>query len=239
MLSHGAVASRFLGKDVVNGVFADWRTSSVRPETKAALGMLARLTRRPLEFGPDDMVPLLDLKVTPAGIEQAVVVGGYIFNYQNRMADALGADIPKDKVKRAGIMLNLGGRAMLPDRKADREMAASGGMIPAKVQNMVNLVIDGPCDSEAALWQAVFRRGMDQLGVEQKDTGIPDDLVHYVDTVARHAPDVTDQDVEGLLASGRSEAEVFEVTVAASVAAGFGRLSIAWDALSQALQPRG
>lgn len=150
------------------------------------------------------------------------------------MADALGADIPRDKVKRAGTILNLGGRAMRPDRKADREIAASGGVIPAKVQNMVNLVVDGPSDSEAALRQAVFRRGMDQLGFEQKPTGIPDDLVHYVDTVASYAPDVTDQDIEDLLAAGWSEAEVFEVTVAASVADGYGRLRIAWEALSHA-----
>jgi hypothetical protein len=228
MLSHGAVASRSLREAVDYESFADWQASRVRPETKAALGMLVKLTCQPLEFGPDDMTPLLDLGISPASIEQAVVVGGYIFGYQNRMADAMGADIPKDNVKRAG--------AMLPDRKADRTMAASGGVIPAEVQNMVSIVVDGPGDSDAALRQAIFRRGTSQLVFAQEDTDISDDLVHYLDTVARYVPDVTDQDIHDLLAAGWSEAEVFEITVAASIAAGYGRLKIAWNALSQAQQ---
>lgn len=102
VLSHGAVASRYLGEDVVYEAFADWTKARVRPEVKASLGMLAKLTLRPLEFGPGDMARLLETPISPAGIEQAVVIGGYVFSYQNRMADALGADIPKDKIKRAG-----------------------------------------------------------------------------------------------------------------------------------------
>ena len=35
-------------------------------------------------------------------IEQAVIGAAFVFNYQNRMADALGADIPRDKLQRAG-----------------------------------------------------------------------------------------------------------------------------------------
>jgi hypothetical protein len=196
--------------------------------------MLAKLTHQPLQFGPDDMKPLLNLRIPPKGIEQAVVVGGYIFNYQHRMADAMGADIPKDKVKRAGAMLNLSGRAMLPDRKADRELAASRGVIPAAVDNMVDRVVDGPGDSDAGLRQAVFRHGMGQLGFAETDTGLSADLVRYGDTVLRYAPEITDQDIKDLLAAGWSEAEVFEITVAASVAAGYGRLRIAWEALWQA-----
>ena len=231
MLSHGAVASRFLGEDVVYEAFADWTKARVRPEVRAVLGMLAKLTRQPQDFGPADMAPLLALKVPLAAIEQAVVVGGYIFNYQNRMADALGADIPQDKVKRAGAMLNLSGRAMLSDRQGEGDRVACNGAIPAEVQTMMESVVNGPGDTDAALRQAVFRRGIAYLGFPETNTEIPDGLTAYVDAITAHAAKITDQDVADLLAAGWSEAEVFEVTAAASVAAGYGRLKIAWAAL--------
>ncbi|MES0361531.1 MAG: hypothetical protein ABUK20_11495, partial [Anaerolineales bacterium] len=78
MLSHGAVASHFLGEAVVCEAFADWTTARVRPEVKAAQGMLAKLTRQPLEFGPAEVIPLLELGVSPAGIERAIG-GGRIY----------------------------------------------------------------------------------------------------------------------------------------------------------------
>ena len=45
----------------------------------------------------------------------------------------------------------------------------------------------------------------------------------YLEKVRLHAYRVTDDDVEALLASGLSEDEVFEATVAAAVAAGLAR----------------
>ena len=45
----------------------------------------------------------------------------------------------------------------------------------------------------------------------------------YLEKVRLHAYRVTDGDVEALLASGLSEDEVFEATVAAAVAAGLAR----------------
>ena len=216
--------------------FADWTNAQVRPEVKATLGMLAKLTKQPLDFSAADMTPLLDLGITPAAIEQAVIIGGFLFNYQNRMADAMGADVPPDKIKRAGRMLNMQGRSMLKDQQAAGEMAAFNGRIPPEIETLVESVTNGDGNSDKALRQAVFRRGMATLGFPETDTDIPQDLVHYVDTIARHAPDVTEQDIQELLGKGWSEAEIFEVTVAAALAAGYGRLQIAWQALAEALQ---
>lgn len=235
MLTHGAVASRYFGEDVVYEAFADWTTARVRPEVRATLGMLQKLTLRPQEFSPDDMVPMLELGVSPTGVAHAVVIGGYIFNYQNRMADAMGADVPPDKVDRAGTMLNLTGRGELKDRNAAGEAALSVNVMPPEIEAMVDSVTNGPGDTPIALRQAVFRRGMDHLGFSGPDAAIPDDLIDYVDMVTASAARITDEDVRGLLDGGRSEAEVFEVTVAASVAAGYGRLKIAWAALTAAL----
>lgn len=233
MLSHGAVASRFLGEDIVYEAFADWKTARVRPEVKATLGMLSKLTRQPLEFGPDDLRSLLKLGISPAGIERAVGEA-YIFNYQNRMADALGADIPKDKLKRAGAMLSLTSRGSLPDRQGKGEELPWDGRIPPPVEEMVQSVLHGPGDADLEIRQAVFQHAMSYLGFPHEDQPLPKNISPYIDKVIRQASEITDQDIKDLLAEGWSEAEIFEITVSAAVASGYGRLKIAWAALSQA-----
>jgi uncharacterized peroxidase-related enzyme len=234
MFSHGAVASRYLGEDVVNEAFEDWTKARVRPKVKAVLGMLAKLTRQPLEFGAADMKGLLDAGISPGAIEQAVIGAAFVFNYQNRMADALGADIPRDKLQRAGVMLNLMGQEELENNTNEGEMPSLDGVMPAEVMAFYKSVCQGEGDSEVRLRKAIVDWGLWSLGLEGDDAAIPDTLVDYVDTVIRHAPDVTEEDIEDLLSEGWSEAEIFEITVAAAFSAGYGRLKIAWAALSEA-----
>ena len=54
--------------------------------------------------------------------------------------------------------------------------------------------------------------------------GVPPALIDYVETVARHAYEVTDADVAALRRLGYSEEAIFELTVSAAVGAGLGRL---------------
>lgn len=234
MLSHGAVASRYFGKEVVYEAFSDWTKARVRPEAKATLGMLAKLTLSPRQFGAEDMYALLSIGVSVAAIEQAVMIGGFIFNYQNRMADALGADIPSDKIDRAGAMLNLEGRSILRDRLSDEKANNCNGKIPPEVDVLIKSIYDGAGETEVSLRQSIFRRGLAYLGFSETDIELPVSLNHYVDQISQHAADITDQDIHDLIATGWTESSVFEITVAASVAAGYGRLKIAWDALTSA-----
>jgi alkylhydroperoxidase family enzyme len=53
----------------------------------------------------------------------------------------------------------------------------------------------------------------------------------FLDKVRRHAYRVTDEDVEALKAAGHSEDEIFELTVAAAVAAGLERRAAALGVL--------
>ena len=55
---------------------------------------------------------------------------------------------------------------------------------------------------------------------------VPDVARTYADKVRRRAYTVTDGDVEGLLAAGLSEDDVFELTTSLAVAAGLER----WEA---------
>ncbi len=234
MLAHGAVASRFLGKDVVYEAFNDWTKARVRPETKAILGMLSKLTLRPKQFAMDDMYSLLKAGISVAAIEQAVMIGGFIFNYQNRMADALGADIPSDKIGRAGAMLNLERRRILKDRLVDGEMKSCDGIIPPEVEVLINSIYEGVGETEVSLRQSIFRRGLAYLGFPEAPIEIPESLTYYIDQISQHAADITDQDIKNLIEAGWTEASIFEVTVTASAAAGYGRLKIAWQALMSA-----
>jgi alkylhydroperoxidase family enzyme len=71
-------------------------------------------------------------------------------------------------------------------------------------------------------------RGYDVLIERLREAAGPDDSVPeaaraYVDTVRSNASLVTDADVEELKAAGYDEDRIFELTVAAAVAAGLER----------------
>ena len=63
------------------------------------------------------------------------------------------------------------------------------------------------------------------------ESAAPEAMADYLDKVQRHAPTVTDADVEALKAAGLSEDEIFEQTVATAVAAGLERLDAGMAAL--------
>ena len=67
--------------------------------------------------------------------------------------------------------------------------------------------------------------------VLERTGGVPQALSRYVDTVARHAYQVTDADVAGLKEAGYSDDAVFEITVAAAVGAAMHRLNRGMAAL--------
>jgi alkylhydroperoxidase family enzyme len=61
----------------------------------------------------------------------------------------------------------------------------------------------------------------------QPDRPPPAAFGPFLNKVRRHAYRVTDEDVEALKAAGHSEDEIFELTVAAAVAAGLERRAAA------------
>ena len=78
---------------------------------------------------------------------------------------------------------------------------------------------------DPALRRAAEARAGELAGGPPADVAaIPEDLRAYVDTVARHAYRVTDEDVEALRRAGYSEDAIFEVSAAVSVGAGMARL---------------
>lgn len=91
----------------------------------------------------------------------------------------------------------------------------------ADVDRLVRTVLDGPGALDPGIRRAAFENGA------IADAG----AARYVDTVARHAYRVTDEDVEFLRGSGFSEAQILELTIAAALGAGARRLDAALTAL--------
>ncbi len=59
---------------------------------------------------------------------------------------------------------------------------------------------------------------------ENTGGGLPAELATYVDKVARHAHQVTDEEVAALKQAGYSEDQLFEITVAAALGVAVRRL---------------
>lgn len=232
MLSHGAVASEYFGKDTVEAAFEDWSTAPLEPPLKATLGMLEMLTLQPQSFGPEDVRKVLDAGIRPSGVEHAVLVGGFLFNVQNRLVDAFGCDLPRDKAQRAGKVLNLVGRRKARRKKGEPE--AYAGTIPEEVENLTRAVREGAGVTTPELRTAAEARTAALTGATRPELPVPDTLEEYLGLVAWRAGDVTDEDVEQLKEAGWTEEEIYEITVAASVGAGLARLEIAWHGLSHA-----
>ena len=92
-------------------------------------------------------------------------------------------------------------------------------------KRLLDAVQSGPATTPETLRRAVLERA---AGARD---GVPPSLASYVDTVARHAYKVTDQDVAALQAAGQSDDEIFEITVAAAVGAALHRLERGMAAL--------
>ena len=69
--------------------------------------------------------------------------------------------------------------------------------------------------------------------VERSSAEVPGDLQHYVDTVARHAYRVSDEDIEALRRDGNDDDEIFEVTAATALGAALLRLERGMAAMEE------
>jgi uncharacterized peroxidase-related enzyme len=95
--AHRAVAARALGEDVVEAVLSDYRTAKVSDQVRAVLGFLERLAHDPDGIGPDDVRSVLDRGVSTDALRTAIQIAEG-FGIINRVADALGFDVPPASV---------------------------------------------------------------------------------------------------------------------------------------------
>lgn len=93
--AHASVASRGLGAQMVEAALDEPSTpTGVDAKVRAAMSLVKRLTLAPGGVVPDDVIPLRAAGVSEEAIQDAIRVC-VLFNVTNRIADALGVDVPK------------------------------------------------------------------------------------------------------------------------------------------------
>src|SRR5881409_3559675 len=90
------------------------------------------------------------------------------------------------------------------------------GRYASLTQRLVDAVLRTPGDAPVELRRAALARARSDGSAGDS---LPAPLAAYVDTVARHAYQVTDADVAGLVRVVGSEDAVFELTVSAALGA--------------------
>ena len=74
----------------------DWRTAPIGEKLRATLSLIEKLTLRPDEVNSDDIDTLRAEGLSDAAIEDAIHVT-VLFSIIDRIADALGFDIPSER----------------------------------------------------------------------------------------------------------------------------------------------
>jgi alkylhydroperoxidase family enzyme len=95
------------------------------------------------------------------------------------------------------------------------------------VTRLRKAVLEGSGETAPSLRQAVEARaaglgGQPDLGASGPE--LPAVLARFVDTIARRAFEVSNEDVAALRQAGFSEDAIFEITASAALGAGLGRL---------------
>ena len=87
----------------------DWRTAPVDDWLRATLGFLEKLTLEPDALGPEDADAVREVGVSDDALLDAIAVAA-LFNVIDRVADALGFDVPPPEAfaARADRMLATG-----------------------------------------------------------------------------------------------------------------------------------
>jgi len=100
-------------------------------------------------------------------------------------------------------------------------MRELSGRYAAFTQRLIDSVLGAPGDTSSEQRRAALARAARPGGPAD---GLAAPLGRYVDTVARHAYKLTDDDLAALRRAGNSEDAIFEITVSAALGAALGRL---------------
>jgi uncharacterized peroxidase-related enzyme len=102
---HCSIASKVLGQEVVEAALSDRPGASLPPQVRGALAFLEKLMKQPRLLGGRDVHDALAAGITETGLMTVVHVG-VNFSIINRIADALGFEIPSTtSVARLGSLL--------------------------------------------------------------------------------------------------------------------------------------
>jgi uncharacterized peroxidase-related enzyme len=195
---------------------------SVRPEVTAVLGLLEKVA------GAPDQVQAGDLdRVRAAGVPEAAILDALhvnlVWNVTNRLANVFGFEMRKGQ-------LEAGTRALHRFGYRFPGFLVRGGTVPPKttgdrhqrlVANLRHTVLEAPARTDPAT-RAAAAAG----------DPLPEPWHSYAAAVRDRSYAVTGEDIDRLRAAGRTEDEIFEITVAAAVGAGLRSLDAGLRAMA-------
>ena len=85
-----------MGDETSQAVLSDWRTAPISAKLRAALRLIEKLTLTPDQIDASDMDALQAEGLSDVAIEEAIHVTA-LFNIIDRIADALGFNIPSEE----------------------------------------------------------------------------------------------------------------------------------------------
>jgi len=192
------------------------------------LGFLERLTDAPERIGAYDVALLREQGIS----DRAIVDATYIcvgFNIINRIADAVGFELPPPGVFTRGtwFMRRFGYRLMSgtwpgrnrSDVRANDDVSSSSDPY-GMMQRLQTAVFSGPGTLDAAVRKAAG-----------SGAPISGTLGQYVRKVAQRDYKGIDILLASLRSEGYSEDQIFEATVSAAAGAGIWRLAVTLNAL--------
>jgi alkylhydroperoxidase family enzyme len=90
----------------VSAVLNDYRTAPIDEKVRATLALLEKITLEADQVGAQDLERLRDLHIAEEAVENALHVC-VLFNIIDRVADALGFEVPAPEVLAFGAKLSL------------------------------------------------------------------------------------------------------------------------------------
>jgi len=111
------------------------------------------------------------------------------------------------------------------------------GALPQHVQDAIRAALTRPATLDEDTRAQLYARAA-ALSLGDPASDIPDDLTVYADKVALWAYKTLDREIDALRDAGRTDDEIFELTICVALGAGSARFLAGLTALDEALAER-
>jgi hypothetical protein len=222
-----------LDQEILDAVLDDWQTAPVPERTRAALGLLERMTCKPNTIEDSYIDRLLDEGLSRLEIQEAANVG-FHYNLIDRVADAFDFPIPEGiHLKRLARMLNFTGKLLRGSPAEESWVIGEDGVKrPPEVELGRKRLLETPGATSPGLKRAVEAYVMGKWNVDRESRDVlPHDLEPYLNKLAQQAYKIVDQDFDDLRGAGYSEEMLYEITIVGATAAALVGLETLYQVL--------
>ncbi len=229
---------RDIDSAVVESVMEDWTAAPIDERLRLALGVLEAGT-----LNADALEARLSMALE-AGVRREAIDDvasiGYHFNQINRVADAVDfpSNLPNTEA-RIGRLLDRAG-ALLSGQPADIDVAVDtdGVVRPVAVTRARAHILSTGGTLEPQVRRAIEAHTARVLGAQRVAPEAPDELVGFLDKLARFAYRITDEDIEDLRAAGYDDAALHEIVLVGAMGAATAKLEQLYAALERVPGPK-